>query len=204
MRMCLQRLLQLSAADVYRFADSKQDADTLLESIRLLRETGVSILKIITFSVACIACDTVTAFAFAVPAAHARSIGLMQMVAPKLMAEDSANNFSQNSGSEENSPPASASSTPTAAEAQVLKGPFHRMDVCETPHSVEEPPEPQQLTQPARQPTQPAPQPTQPVLQPTQPDLQPTQPVVQPSLPVPHPPRVGSLYRMPTEPCSCI
>ena len=41
--MCIQRLLQLSAADVYRFADSKQDADTLLESIRSLRETGVRI-----------------------------------------------------------------------------------------------------------------------------------------------------------------
>ncbi len=37
----LQRLLQLSAADVYRFAASKQDADTLLESIQSLRETGV-------------------------------------------------------------------------------------------------------------------------------------------------------------------
>ena len=37
----LQRLLQLSAADVYRFAVSKQDADTLLESIQALRETGV-------------------------------------------------------------------------------------------------------------------------------------------------------------------
>lgn len=111
----------------------------------------------------------------------------MQMVAPKLMAEDSANNFSQNSESEENSPPASASSTPTGAEAQVLEDPFHRMDICETPHSVEEPPEPQQ--------------PTQPAVHPTQPDLQPTQPVVQPSLPVPHPPRVGSQYRMPAEPC---
>jgi len=37
----LQRLLQLSAADVYRFAGNKQDADTLLESIQSLRETGV-------------------------------------------------------------------------------------------------------------------------------------------------------------------
>lgn len=55
------------------------------------------------------------------------STGLMQMVGPKLMAEDSANNFSQNSGSEENSPPASASSTPTGAEAQGLEGPFHRV-----------------------------------------------------------------------------
>ena len=124
--------------------------------------------------------------------------GLLQMVAPKLMAEDSANNFSQNSGSEENSPPASASSTPTGAEAQVLEGPFQSVEFYEAPHSVEEPLEPQQPTQPALQPTQPA-------LQPTQPFLQPSQPVLQPSLPVPHPPRVGSLYVMPAiEPCLCI
>ena len=40
---CLQRVLQLSAADVYRFAENKQDADVLLESIQSLRETGVRI-----------------------------------------------------------------------------------------------------------------------------------------------------------------
>lgn len=38
----LQRLVQLSAADIYRFADNKQDADLLLESIQSLRETGVN------------------------------------------------------------------------------------------------------------------------------------------------------------------
>lgn len=37
----LQRLLQLSAADIYRFAENKQDADLLLEAIQSLRETGV-------------------------------------------------------------------------------------------------------------------------------------------------------------------
>ena len=37
----LQRLLQLSAADVYRFAENKHDADRLLESIQSLRDTGV-------------------------------------------------------------------------------------------------------------------------------------------------------------------
>lgn len=40
--LCVQRLLQLSAADIYRFADCKQDADSLLDSLRSLRETGVS------------------------------------------------------------------------------------------------------------------------------------------------------------------
>ena len=39
--VCLQRVLQLSAADVYRFAENKQDADVLLESVQSLRETGV-------------------------------------------------------------------------------------------------------------------------------------------------------------------
>lgn len=43
--LLMQRVLQLSAADVYRFADNKQDADTLLESIQSLRETGVSNCK---------------------------------------------------------------------------------------------------------------------------------------------------------------
>lgn len=38
-------MLQLSAADVYRFADNKQDADVLLESIQSLRETGVRLLR---------------------------------------------------------------------------------------------------------------------------------------------------------------
>ena len=37
----VQRVLQLSAADVYRFAENKQDADVLLESVQSLRETGV-------------------------------------------------------------------------------------------------------------------------------------------------------------------
>lgn len=119
----------------------------------------------------------------------------MQTIAPKLMAEDSANNFSQNSGSEENSPPLSASSTPTGAEAQVLEGPFQRMEVCETSHSVKELPEPEHTTQPMLQPTQP-------VLQPTQPVPQPTQPVLQASLPIPHPPRVGLQYELPTKPSS--
>lgn len=123
--------------------------------------------------------------------AHAKLIGLiglMQTIAPKLMAEDSANNFSQNSGSEENSPAVSASSTPTAAEAQVLEGPFQRVDVYETSHSVEEVPEPEHTTQP--------------MLQPSQPVLQPTQPVLQASLPIPHPPRVGLQHEMPAKPSS--
>lgn len=82
-----KRVLQLSAADVYRFADNKQDADTLLESIQSLRETG--------------------------------------MVAPKVVAEDSANNFLQHSSSsDQSSPTESLSSTPTAAEAETLQGPF--------------------------------------------------------------------------------
>lgn len=136
-----------------------------------------------------------------VTAAHAKTpwlIGLMQAIAPKLMAEDSANNFSQNSGSEENSPPVSASSTPTGAEAQTLEGPFRRVDVCETSHSVVELPEPEHTTQPNVQPTQAD-------LQPAQPVLQPTQPVRQASLPVPHPPRVGLQCQMPAKPfLSCI
>ncbi|KAL3132079.1 hypothetical protein ABBQ32_008689 [Trebouxia sp. C0010 RCD-2024] len=124
-----KRLLQLSAADIYRFADNKPDADTLLESIRSLRETGT--------------------------------------VATKLMAEDSANNFSQNSGSEDNSPLPSESSTPTGAEAQAVEGPFYTGEVCEAPQPqadvshqltnqaqqlVEEQPESHQSTLPVPQP----------------------------------------------------
>lgn len=115
----------------------------------------------------------------------------MQTIAPKLMAEDSANNFSQNSGSEDSSPPVSASSTPTGAEAQTLEGPFQMVDVCETSHSVEELPEAEHTTQPDVQPSEP-------VLQPAQPVPQPTQPVLQASLPIPHPPRVGLQYEVPS------
>ena len=50
---CLQRVLQLSAADVYRFAENKQDADVLLESIQSLRETGVGVHHGLTCPVAC-------------------------------------------------------------------------------------------------------------------------------------------------------
>lgn len=105
-----KRLLQLSAADVYRFAASKQDADTLLESIQSLRETG--------------------------------------MVAPKLMAEDSANNYLQRSGSEETSPAESLENTPTAAEATALQGPFLRISVFDTPQEPDRQPEPQALPSP--------------------------------------------------------
>ncbi|KAL3156386.1 hypothetical protein ABBQ38_000700 [Trebouxia sp. C0009 RCD-2024] len=127
--MLVQRLLQLSAADVFRFAHNKQDADTFLESIRSLRETGT--------------------------------------VVTKLMAEDSANNFSQNSGSEDSSPLPSETSTPTGAEAQAVEGPFHTGEVCEAPQPqadlpyqlanqasqlVEEQPEPHQPTLPIPQP----------------------------------------------------
>lgn len=48
----------------------------------------------------------------------------MQMVAPKLMAEDSANNYLQRSASVESSATESLESTPTAAEAELLQGPF--------------------------------------------------------------------------------
>ncbi|DBA71896.1 TPA: hypothetical protein ACH3X2_010942 [Trebouxia sp. C0005] len=105
-----KRLLQLSAADVYRFAASKQDADTLLESIRSLRETG--------------------------------------MVAPKLMAEDSANNYLQGSGADENSPAESLENTPTAAETEALQGPFLRISVSDTSQQPVRHPEPQALPSP--------------------------------------------------------
>ena len=50
---------------------------------------------------------------------------IMQMVAPKLVAEDSANKFLQHSSSSDHSSPTeSLSSTATAAEAETLQGPF--------------------------------------------------------------------------------
>ena len=53
----------------------------------------------------------------------------MQVVAPKLMAEDSANNYLQRSASDESSATESLESTPTAAEAEVLQGPFQTASV---------------------------------------------------------------------------
>ena len=38
----MQRLLQLTAADLYMMVETKADADTLLEAIQELRENGVS------------------------------------------------------------------------------------------------------------------------------------------------------------------
>ena len=108
------------------------------------------------------------------------------MIATKLMAEDSANNFSQNSGSEENSPPESASSTPTGAEAQFVEGPFHRVDVLEAPQLVEEQPEPYQAEPHQPEPHQPEPHQSEPhQFEPRQHEPQ------QLTLPVPQPPRVG-------------
>ena len=57
----------------------------------------------------------------------------MQMVAPKLMAEDSANNYLQRSASDESSATESLESTPTAAEAELMQGPFQRASVSAPP-----------------------------------------------------------------------
>ena len=73
---------------------------------------------------------------------------LVQMVAPKLMAEDSANNYLQRSGSEEISPAESLENTPTAAEATALQGPFLRISVFDTPQEPDRQPEPQALPSP--------------------------------------------------------
>lgn len=95
------------------------------------------------------------------------------MVTAKLVAEDSANNFSQNSGSEESSPLPSETSTPTGAEAQALEGPFDRGNSCEAPQLQGD-----GLYQMVHQAIQPVEQ---------QPESHP------PTLPIPQPPRVGSL-----------
>ncbi|KAL0023967.1 hypothetical protein WJX77_004039 [Trebouxia sp. C0004] len=105
-----KRLLQLSAADVYRFAANKQDADTLLESIQSLRETG--------------------------------------LVAPKLMAEDSANNYLQRSGSDQISPAESLVHIPIAAEAEAPQGLFLRISASDTPQEPGRQPEPYALPSP--------------------------------------------------------
>lgn len=73
---------------------------------------------------------------------------LMQMVAPKLMAEDSANNYLQHSGSDQISPAESLENTPTAAEAEALQGPFLRISVSDTPQEPDRQPEPQALPSP--------------------------------------------------------
>lgn len=165
--MLVQRLLQLSAADVFRFAHNKQDADTFLESIRSLRETGVSTYEhsqtsqVTTSSVQCrhsMLCE------------HDQ-VASMQTVVTKLMAEDSANNFSQNSGSEDSSPLPSETSTPTGAEAQAVEGPFHTGEVCEAPQPQAD--LPYQLANQASQLVEEQPEPHQ------------------PTLPIPQPPRVG-------------
>ncbi len=73
---------------------------------------------------------------------------LMQMVAPKLMAEDSANNYLQRSGSDQISPAESLENTPTAAEAEALQGPFLRISVSDTAQEPDRQPEPQALPSP--------------------------------------------------------
>ena len=88
----------------------------------------------------------------------------LQMIAPKLVAEDSANNFVQSSGSEDSSPAESRSVTPTAAEAALQPGPFLKINVPESSHETVEP-----ADQPIQQSQQ-------------EPEPQP--------LPAPHPPRV--------------
>ena len=72
----------------------------------------------------------------------------MQMVAPKLMAEDSANNYLQRSGSDQISPAESLENTPTAAEAEALPGPYLRISVSDTPQEPDRQPEPQALPSP--------------------------------------------------------
>lgn len=78
----------------------------------------------------------------------ADTFSLMQMVAPKLMAEDSANNYLQGSGADENSPAESLENTPTAAETEALQGPFLRISVSDTSQQPVRHPEPQALPSP--------------------------------------------------------
>ncbi len=77
------------------------------------------------------------------------------MVAPKLLAEDSANNFLQRSDSEQSSPTESPETTPTAVEAETMQSPFLRVSVSDAPMLPEKQPEPQSLPspQPPRVPT---------------------------------------------------
>ena len=50
MCLCLQRLLQLSAADLYQLVDRKLDADLLLDAIQELRAREVSISMLLDWN----------------------------------------------------------------------------------------------------------------------------------------------------------